>query len=175
MKIYINHFNLEVLPELIKNLTDYRVKTEEYIQLYSNDGIYQIDQSTTIKLKPIDHDISILPNFYKDFTIIVDPSFYIVEKVVQIPPEHVSKKIKRDIFSIHKNSNSNSNSSSNSKLVIESDIPINQTRNGFEFLNKKNLENAEQPVDIYFELPNGSNIEDVLVKKEIIEFLSILN
>jgi len=171
MKIYINHFNLEVLPELIKNLTDYRVKTEEYIQLYSNDGIYQIDQSTTIKLKPIDHDISILPNFYKDFTIIVDPSFYIVEKVVQIPPEHVSKKIKRDVFSIHKNSNSNSNS----KLVIETDIPINQTRNGFEFLTKKNLENVEQPVDIYFELPNGSNIEDVLVKKEIIEFLSILN
>jgi hypothetical protein len=169
MKIYINHFNLEVLPELIKNLTDYRVKTEEYIQLYSNDGIYQIDQSTTIKLKPIDHDISIYQNFYKDFTIIVDPSFYIVEKVVQIPPEHVSKKIKRDVFSIHKNSNSNS------KLVIETDIPINQTRNGFEFLTKKNTENAEQPVDIYFELPNGSNIEDVLVKKEIIEFLSILN
>jgi hypothetical protein len=169
MKIYINHFNLEVLPELIKNLTEYRVKTEEYIHLYSNDGIYQIDQSTTIKLKPIDHDISIYQNFYKDFTIIVDPSFYIVEKVVQIPPEHVSKKIKRDIFSIHKNSNSNS------KLVIETDIPINQTRNGFEFLTKKNTENAEQPVDIYFELPNGSNIEDVLVKKEIIEFLSILN
>jgi len=169
MKIYINHFNLEVLPELIKNLTEYRVKTEEYIQLYSNDGIYQIDQSTTIKLKPIDHDISIYQNFYKDFTIIVDPSFYIVEKVVQIPPEHVSKKIKRDIFSIHKNSNSNS------KLVIETDIPINQTRNGFEFLTKKNTENAEQPVDIYFELPNGSNIEDVLLKKEIIEFLSILN
>jgi len=169
MKIYINHFNLEVLPELIKNLTDYRLKTEEYIQLYSNDGIYQIDQSTTIKLKPIDHDISIYQNFYKDFTIIVDPSFYIVEKVVQIPPEHVSKKIKRDVFSIHKNSNSNS------KLVIETDIPINQTRNGFEFLTKKNTENAEQPVDIYFELPNGSNIEDVLVKKEIIEFLSILN
>jgi hypothetical protein len=169
MKIYINHFNLEVLTELIKNLTDYHVKTEEYIQLYSNDGIYQIDQSTTIKLKPIDHDISIYQNFYKDFTIIVDPSFYIVEKVVQIPPEHVSKKIKRDIFSIHKNSNSNS------KLVIETDIPINQTRNGFEFLTKKNTENAEQPVDIYFELPNGSNIEDVLVKKEIIEFLSILN
>ena len=88
---------------------------------------------------------------------------------MQIPPEHVSKKIKRDIFSIHKNSNSNS------KLVIETDIPINQTRNGFEFLTKKNTENAEQPVDIYFELPNGSNIEDVLVKKEIIEFLSILN
>jgi len=169
MKIYINHFNLEVLPELIKNLTDYRLKTEEYIQLYSNDGIYQIDQSTTIKLKPIDHDISIYQNFYKDFTIIVDPSFYIVEKVVQIPPEHVSKKIKRDVFSIHKKSNSNS------KLVIETDIPINQTRNGFEFLTKKNTENAEQPVDIYFELPNGSNIEDVLVKKEIIEFLSILN
>jgi hypothetical protein len=142
MKIYINHFNLNILPEIIKSFSEYHVKTEEHLQIYSSDGIYLVDSHASFKLNPVDHNISVMNKFYEDFSLVVDPSFYIIEKVVQIPSVHVAINIKRYIFAVRK--------SSDIKLVIE-----NQ--------------------DIYFELPNGSNIEDNLVKEEIIEFLSLLN
>jgi len=169
MKIYINHFNLDILSDLIKNLSDYHIKSEEYIQLYSTDGIYMIDQGSTIKMNPIDHDIIILNNFYKNFTLIVDPSFYIAEKTSQIPPEHVTTKLKREIFSINKNNNTK-----HIKLIIETEIK-NESDEAFYFLNKINTENDVQYKDIFFEMPNNTNVNDALVKKEIIEFLSLLN
>jgi hypothetical protein len=132
MKIYINHFNLDILADLSKILSEYRVKTEEYVQIYSCDGIFMVDSATTIKLKPIDHDIIIMPKFHQDFTLIVDPSFYIVEKAGQIPPDHISEKIKRDIFVLQKNADkenksrqqNNMNQQNKIKLVIETAIKV---------------------------------------------------
>ena len=182
MKIYINHFNLDILADLLKILDEYKLKTQEYVQIYSCDGIFMVDSASTIKLNPIDHDIIIMPKFHQDFTLIVDPSFYIVEKAGQIPPDHISEKIKRDIFVLHKNANKENNKSSQQnnvnqqnkiKLVIETAIKV--STNDFSFLNNNKTENADQYKDIYFELPNGTNIDDALVKEEIIEFLSLLN
>jgi len=143
--------------------------SEEFLQLYSPEGIYLIDQNSTIKLKPVDHDIIILKNFYKDLTLIVDPSYYIVEKTNQIPPEHITAKIKREFYKFNENNAKNS-----VKLVIESE-KVNETHLGFDFLNKNYSENGYVPKDIYFELPNGSNVKDSLVKEELIVFLSNLN
>jgi len=171
MKIYINHFNLCILPDLLKNLSKYKINSEEFLQLYSPDGIYLIDHSSTMKLKPVDHDIVILNNFYENYTLIVDPSFYIVEKTQQIPPEHISTKMKREIYNLNKNSITNKNSI---KLVIEFEEII-QTDTGFDFLNKNTIEYGYIPKDIYFELSNSSNINDALVKEELIVFLSLLN
>ena len=164
MKIYINHFNLLVLPELLKSLSKYNMNSENFLQIFSPEGIYLIDQVSTMKLKPVDHDIIILKNVYENFTLIVDPSFYILEKVTQIPPEHIKKRVKRDIFNL-----SNTNFI---KLVIESE-EVNEIHSGFNFFNQ-NKDNYV-PKDIYFELPNGSNIKDALVKEELIVFLSLLN
>jgi hypothetical protein len=168
MKIYIDHFNLLALPDIIKTLSKYQTSSEEYLQLYSPEGIYLIDQSSTMKLNPVDHNIIILKNFYEDFTLIVDPSFYIVEKVTQIHPEHITKMMKREIFDLKDKSSKNV-----IKLVIESE-KINEPDSGFNFLNN-NSENGYVPKDIYFELPNGSDIKDALVKEELIVFLSLLN
>jgi len=176
MKIYINHLNLDILPEFIKKLTDYHDKTEEYIQLYSPDGIYMIDKSSTIKLNPIDHDIILLENFHDGFTLIVDPSFYITEKVTNIPPEHVTTRVKRDVFTLKKNPTQPNirNKKPCIKLIIENEIKTDQDE-AFYFLNKNKTENEVQYKDIFFEMPNGTNVNDSLVKEEIIEFLSLLN
>jgi hypothetical protein len=169
MKIYINHFNLLILNNILKSLNEYLIKSEEYIQFYSPDGIFIVDEINTFKLKPVDNDIIVLNNFYNEFTLIVDPSFFIVEKVVQIPTEFISTRMKRDIFV------SNTNKIQGEiKLVIESEI-LNQIENGFSFLNKNISENEFKPRDIYFELPNGTNIDNILVKEELIVFLSLLN
>ena len=170
MKIYINHFNLNILPDLLKSLSNYHIKSEEYMQVYSTDGIYMIDQSASIKLNQIDHDIMVLNNFYQDFTLIVDPSFYIAEKVVNIPPEHVMTKVKRDIFALNKNTNNKPCI----KLIIETEMK-SEPEEVFYFLNKNNTNNEDIYRDIFFELPNGTNVNDALVKEEIIEFLSLLN
>jgi hypothetical protein len=171
MKIYINHFNLLVLPDLLKSLSKYKINSEEFLQIYSPEGIYLIDQGSTMKLNPVDHDIVILKNFYQEFTLIVDPSFYIVEKTNQIPPEHICIKIKREYFNLNDKSFTNKKSI---KLVIESE-QVNELPSGFNFLNQNNSENGYVPNDIYFELPNGSNLKDALVKEELIVFLSLLN
>jgi hypothetical protein len=176
MKIYINHFNLNILPDLLKTLSNYHIKSEEYMQLYSTSGIYMIDQTSSIKLNQVDHDIVLLKNFYQDFTLIVDPSFYIAEKVVNIPPEHITTKIKRDVFALHNNNKINTNKKNhpNIKLIIETEIK-SEPEEAFYFLNKNKTDNEDNYRDMFFEMPNGTNVNDALVKEEIIEFLSLLN
>jgi hypothetical protein len=179
MKIYINHFNLLILPNLIKTLSKYKVKSEEFLQLYSPEGIFLVDHGSTMKLKPIDHDISILENIHENITLIVDPSFYIIEKTNQIPSEHTAVHIKKEIYNIKPNDNSNENEKINKnkksiKLVIEYE-KTNKIEKEFNFLNQNKVEKDYVPIDIYFELPNGSNIRDDLVKEELIVFLSLLN
>jgi hypothetical protein len=171
MKIYIDHLNLDILPDIMKTFSKYKEGSEEFLQLYSPDGIYLIDQNSTIKLNPVDHDIIILEQFYKEFTIVVDPSFYIVEKVVQIPPEHITKRIKREFFNVNDTSTTNKKSI---KLVIESEEAI-EPASGFNFFNQNTNDYGYIPKDIYFELPNGSDIKDALVKENLIVFLSLLN
>lgn len=176
MKIYINHFNLLILPDLIKNLSKYRISFEEYIQLYSPEGIFLIDHNNTMKLKPIDHNITILDNFYENYTLIVDPSYYVIEKTTQIPSDHITISVKKEIYNLHANENEKKNKSS-IKLVIEYEkiIKDEKIQKEFNFLNQNNVEKEYVPKDIYFELPNGSNMNDDLVKEEIIVFLSLLN
>jgi hypothetical protein len=73
-------------------------------------------------------------------------------------PEHISTNVKRCFFKINKTSFLN--------LVVE----------GIEVLSfsKKNKYNIN-PSDIYFEISDNIDINDALVKKEIIVFLSLLN
>jgi hypothetical protein len=162
MKIYINHLNLDALPEVLKTLNSNYTNSETYIQIYSSDGIYEINNSTSKKLIPIDNDIQILENYHENFTLLVDPSYYDVEEVFQINNEHISRKMKRCFFELNKNSKI--------KLVIEGEVLDDK-----HFYKRISNEYGIAPNDIYFELPEKTNITDALVKKELIVFLSCLN
>ena len=156
MKIYINNFNLEILPTIMKLFNDYYINSKTYIQIYSIDGIYEIDESSVTKLNCFDNDIQIFKNYYDNFTLILDPSYYITEKVNSINSEHISTRMKRCVFGLNKDSKI--------KLVIEG-VLFEKTANNYDI----------NPTDIYFEMPNNTDINDALVKKEIIVFLSLLN
>ena len=162
MKLYINNLNLDILPNIMKAFEEFSFKTETYVQVYSSDGMYKIDNSDITKLISNDIDIKIIENYYNDFSIIVDPSYFTTESAYQINTEHISIPIKKNIFKINKNSNI--------MLVIECEIKQDQN-----FFKKNNTENALVPTDIYFELPNNTDVNNILVKNEIIEFLSLLN
>ena len=148
MRIYINNFNIDILSTIMQTLNEYYIKFASYIQIYGIDGIYTIDEFSIKKLNYNDNDIEIFNNYYEKFTLIVDSSYYTIETVSKIPTEHISNKIAKYIYKIHKQSNIN--------LVIE--------------CSDKNV-----PTDIYFEIEEYIDINNVLIKKEITEFLSLLN
>jgi hypothetical protein len=156
MKIYINNLNIEILPTIMKLFNDYYINSKTYIQIYSIDGIYEIDESSVTKLNCFDNDIQIFKNYYDNFTLILDPSYFITEKVNNINPEHISTRMKRCVFGLNKDSKI--------KLIIEGEL-FEKTANNCDI----------NPKDIYFEMPNNTDINDALVKKEIIVFLSLLN
>ena len=162
MKIYINHLNLDALPEVLKSLNNNYINSETYIQIYSSDGIYEINNSISKKLIPVDNDIQILQNYHENFTLIVDQSYYGEEEVFQINNEHISRKMKKCFFELNKNSKI--------KLVIEGEVLDDK-----HFYKRISNEYGIAPNDIFFELPEKTNINDALVKKELIVFLSCLN
>jgi hypothetical protein len=158
MKIYINNFNIDLLDSIIKQLDDNYVGSETYIQIYSTDGVYQINEKNITKLKPNDKSIKIFEKYYENFTLIVDESYYTKEIMNCLNPEHTSTNVKRCFFKINKTSFLN--------LVVEGIESIN-----FSKKNKYNINSS----DIYFEISDSIDINDALVKKEIIVFLSLLN
>jgi hypothetical protein len=157
MKIYINNLNIDILNNLLHIFNDKYIDSETYIQIYSIDGIYKINDSQIKKLNIIDKEIELFQNYYNNFTLIVDKSFFIEENVHSINPEHISIKLKRCFFKSYQKSNV--------QLVIEG--PINEDLT----LNKHFI----KPNDIYFEINDNIDIKDDLIKKEIIVFLSLLN
>ena len=156
MKIYINNFNIDVLDKLEKKLNEHFIDSETYIQVYSIDGVYQINEKSINKQICFDNNIKIFEKYYENFTLIVDTSYYKLETSNAINPEHISTKMKRSFFKLEK--------TSKLQLVIEG-----------SFLNYDKKDNNIKNTDIYFELPNNIDINDALVKKEIIVFLSLLN
>lgn len=156
MRIYINHFNISVLSNVMQNLEEKFVHSKTYIQIYAIDGIYRIDDKTVTKIKCVDKDITVLKNYYDKYTLIVDNSYCEKEVVHSINPDHIYMRVKQCSFEITKNSNI--------KLIIEG--PILDDMNSLQdFL----------PNDIYFELPNNTDISDTLIKNEINGFLSEFN
>jgi len=165
MKIYINNFNIDLLFSIMKNIKEQYIDSETFIQIYAIDGIYQINNNTIQKCITLDSDIKIHKNYYENFELIVDPSYYTLEEVNKIPLDHISTKMKRCIFQINKKSDI--------KLVIEGPV-IEES-----FITKKpttpNADYGITPNDLYFELTDNIDINDALVKKEISVFLSMLN
>lgn len=162
MRVYINHFNLDALPNMLTMLDDKLVKTETYIQVYSIDGIYQIGMSTMKKQTSVDSDIEILNDYHENFTLIVDKSHFVEEDAASFDPDHISTRMKRCIFETSKNAPI--------KLIIEGETV--EERGGF-FKNKTSQNLV--PNNIYFEMDNNLNVRDALVKKELIGFLLLLN
>ena len=198
MKIYINNFNIDILPSIIKSLTEYYINSETYIQIYSEDGIFQINDASTKKQNSTDKEIQIFKEYYENFTLIADPSYYTLEQTYNIPSEHLSTTVKRCFFTPDKNSifklviegNILEENNKNNKdsmydihpydIYIEVDKDKYQNRNNQD-RNKKdpNTEKKDQNKDTNDQNKNVQNtdlnLNDELVKQEIIVFLSLLN
>jgi hypothetical protein len=152
MKIYINNFNLNILNDIADLFKEKLVKTKTFIELYTNEGIYHIHNKNIYITEIIDKDIVKYEKFYNNFTLIVDLSYIKENNTTNIEgTTHLPFEIKK-IY--HKLSN-------NSSLYLV-----------IEYYYKKS---QFIPNNIYFESEKEININDIFIKKELIEFLSILN
>jgi hypothetical protein len=153
MKIYINNLNLELLKDISELFKEYLIHSEHFIQLYTNEGIYRIEHKKIFYLDTCDKDIKMLDNYYNHFTLIVDPSIFHKQACSSIHGEtHLC-------FHIQKNTYKLSNSSNVSMII--------------EYSSDNNKELISR--DIYFESDKDIDIRDPFIKKELIEFLSVLN
>jgi hypothetical protein len=153
MKIYINNLNLDILKNIIELFKEYLVYSENFLNVYTDQGIYMINDKEIFLLNPIDKDIQIFENYYKNFTLILDSSFLNKEQTTNVNGEtYLSIRTKRDYYKINKKSN------------IQMIVEYNNDNN-----------NKLTPNDIYFEIDKNNDINELFIKKEIIEFLSLLN
>jgi hypothetical protein len=152
MKIYINNFNLDVLNDIAELYKEHLIGSDKYIKLFTDDGMYRIENKKIYNLEQIDKDIKKYENYYNKFTLIVDPSYFLKQYVTSILGEtHISLHVTKNYYKLNKNSHL--------QLVITYLVD-----------NKKQI-----PNDIYFEINKEIDINDVPTKNEIIEFLSVLN
>jgi len=152
MRIYINNFNLDILDAISDLFKEYMINSETYIKLYTNEGIYHVEEKNTFFLETCDKDIKIFNKYYNNISLIVDTSFYKKSMCYSIHGDiHLSLQTKKNIYKL--------NPSSQIKMVIEYIL-----NNDSRFI----------PNDIYFETDKDIDINEVFIKKEIIEFLSEL-
>jgi hypothetical protein len=153
MRVYINNFNLDILNDISDLFKEYMINSETYIRLYTNEGIYHIEGKKIFLLEPCDKDIKIFDNYYNKISLIVDTSFFNKQICTSVHGDtHLSLQTKKNTYQI--------NPSCEIKMVIEY-----ISNNDGKFI----------PNDIYFETEKDIDINDLFIKKEINEFLSVLN
>jgi hypothetical protein len=156
MRIYINNFNLDILNDISDLFKEHITNSETYtyIELYTSQGIYRIEEKNIYFLDTCDKDIKIVENYYNNLTLIVDLSFFQKQCCSTIHGEnHLALQITEKQYKI--------NPSSEINIVIK------------YIFNEH--EDKLIPNDIYFETEKDININEIFIKKEIIEFLLMLN
>ena len=162
MRLYILNYTMKNIDNKFSKLQTSYV---EGVQIYSDDGIFFIDNNSSYKLSCNDSKITTINNYYNGFNLIVDYSIIKKEISSQIPPDHLAFKVKIITYKKH----INSKISLIITTYIDTDINITNTN---ELKYSKELFTVN---DFYFDIPDNLDVNDIFVKEELIEFLSMLN
>lgn len=151
MKVYINQLNIELASHFAKTFEPFLHHVDRTIELFTDEGMYVVDEQHTFRLQPVDIPIVQYPEFHAGVTLIADPSIvkrHLVQGVYGC--EHHVQTVDTHVYKMPAHTHVT--------LVIQY------------------LANA-RPKDIYFEVkPDGQTrvVDDLFVKSELIEFLSHL-
>jgi hypothetical protein len=158
MIIFIKDYNLNKLISKLPLLDKYIKETNLIYEIYSEDGIYQIDSNNIYKLCIDDKPIEYYNNYYNSLSLICDNSSINKIKENQVPNNGIENYIKNIYYSL--------NSTSKIKLVIQID------NNLFNQNNDNNI------INVYFEInikDEDIDLNNYFIKNELNVFLSILN
>lgn len=164
MKLYIDNYKTNNLYSKLQKLDIYFANTTSHIEIYSNEGIFIIDDINLYKLKIKDEDIIKITNYYNKFDILIDNSEITKHETNQIPSHNVLLQIITfNYLTIPK---------SNLKLVITGKYNNTNKIIDDDFRNKYN---GFTIIDFYFEVLNNIDINSPLFKEELSVFLSMFN
>lgn len=160
MKIYIDDYDVNKLVNFFDVIDKYYKNTFIKTMIFSENGIFYVDNTEVYNL--IIHDVPIQePLFLDKFKLIIDNSVVTKQKVFGLPNQHVAINKTFLYYSVNNNDNIN--------FVIEGEgtylcsaLPTQKYTNF-------------KPFDFYFEISNDINIQDLVIKKCLFEFLSLLN
>jgi len=154
MRIYINNINLNALNSIQKTLTELLTETKTYIEVYTNESIYQIDGKHITMLEPKDGEIMLYQNYYENISLVVDNSYFQKTNETSVyGSKHLHKQIRKYVYKL--------NPKSKISFVIETS-PLSH-------------DNTFVVSDNYFECPEQVDIKEMFIRQEINEFLSLLN
>jgi len=154
MKIYIETYNLNDIIKKLYILDKFWFNTKTQIDIYSEEGIFIVNNTKIFKLNISDKKIQKLENYVKNHTLLIDDSIIDKEITYQIPQDHIAINLTSFTYKICQKSNVS--------LVIEgtyNQVPQTDKYIGFE------------PSNFYF--ISYSNI--IEIKDTLCVFLSLLN
>ena len=67
MKIYIDKFNLEILNDISEIFKEYFVNSNIYITLYTDEGMYRLEEKRAILLEVHDNPIKTYEKYYNKY------------------------------------------------------------------------------------------------------------
>jgi len=156
MKIYIDNYSIENLSKKMKGLNKYLTNKTNTIDVYSDEGIFSIDQQNIHNITYLDKPVKKVKYINENNTIFdltIDSSETTSCIVNQLPPDNIIMKTETQVFQ--------TNATSKVKLVIVS------------LLNRQL--NEYKPHDFYFDVSNDIDIKSPIFKEDINVFLFHLN
>jgi len=160
-RIYIQNYDPLLLRKKLSILDEYFRKQETVVELVSPDGLFTVENGNLYKMKSVDKEI--ITNDFEGCKLLIDSSYFEKEPVYsQIPYDHINLDIVKFYYSQEP-----AGKIPFIRLVVEGLINKNNDKPCV-----KKYDNFT-PTNFYF-LANES-FENVLVKKELNVFLSMLN
>jgi hypothetical protein len=153
--------NRNKLNKILEKLEKYIISKESIVDIYSKEGIYQVNENQTYKLyiKPEKiHENIVFETDDKQTTLLIDDSIIQKDLVHQLPYDHVNIPLIIHKYSLNKNKNNKIGLT----LVIE-----------FIQNNDKKHDNLK-PINYYFERDSEIGYDN-LPMEDINVFLSLLN
>jgi hypothetical protein len=174
MKIYVLNYDLNKISTVVTELLKLTMTMSEGIEIYSTEGIFYIDNNTTYKLLYNHESIIKLQNYYKELDLAIDKSVIIKEITCQLPPKHLANPIKTFVFKKYPQSNI--------KFIIIGHKNINSNNTNHNnnintpFMDKNFNKDLQIIIsDFYMDIPDDIDLNNIFIKEEISEFLSMLN
>ena len=156
MKIYIDNYNITNLSKRMKGLNKYLTNKTNTIDVYSDEGIFSVDQQNIHKVTYLDKPVKKVKYINETntiFDLMIDSSETTLSIVNQLPPDNIIMKTETQVYQ--------TSATSKVKLVIVS------------LLNRQL--NEYKPHDFYFDVSNDIDINSPIFKEDINVFLFHLN
>lgn len=177
VRVYIENYSLgnNGLLSKLELLDNYFMNSSTYTRILSSSGIFHIENNKMYKMNPIDRPVTTCKNYIGAIGLVLDKSIYEKEVIYsQIPYDHVTTNIVTFQYSIATASatataskNKHGKKDPNLILVVEGTYQVDVLSNA-----KTNKYHHFVPTNMYFLAME--EINNYLMKEELVEFLSVL-